>query len=345
MHTRRQTRRGLSGLDLAFTLCGIALLIATLIVTVAFTIPITCESLASSSWPSTTGKIVERRIKTSTSSQGGKGSSTQIIIKYLYTVDGVELLGDRSAIGWGSFWKINSSNPSHQLGSTTDVHYNPEAPWKSTLRTGLEFNLAFFFSLVMVVLGLLFTFLPIHAARKKKERLAKTGDASEPGRKLMGVMLMAFGGIGVTFGLMLALVMTIVLKDDVGQANQARTWIPVEGKVITSGFVQMEEQGENIWSGRIEYQYELNDRIYTSSRYALGVGRDLKPNGKAVYGYRPGDLATVHVNPMTPEDVVFTLTPFEESWGMFSIFMLVPACMLCCGLLFALTGLFTFLRG
>ena len=160
----------------------------------------------------------------------------------------------------------------------------------------------------------------------------------------MGVMLMAFGGIGVAFALMLGLVTTIALKDDVSQANQTRTWTPVEGEVITSDFVQMEERGEKIWAGRIEYQYELNDRIYTSSRYALGVGRDLKPDGEAVYGYRPGDLATVHVNPMDPEDAVFTLTPFEESWGMFSIFMLVPACMLCCGLLFALTGLFTFLR-
>ena len=343
MRIRKHTQRGLTGLDLVFTLCGIALLVGAVIVMVSFTIPITQESLASSSWPTASGKIVESRVESK--SRPGKKSTTKSIIKYLYMVDGVELLGERVKAdeSFENDFNIKSRYPRER---SVQVHYNPERPWKSVLEPGFEFGLSFFFPLVMLVLGALFAFLPSYSERRKKKRLAEGAEIPKQAGKVMGGFLIAFGVISVVFALVMGVVASVALGGDAKKASDTTTWTAVEGNVLESGFVETQERGEKekTWEGHIEYRYEQDGEAYTSSRYALGVGRDPKPEGEAVYGNRPGDTVTVYVDPANPASAVFATTPLKKSWGAYSIFMLIPTCMVSCGLVFAAVGLVTVLR-
>jgi hypothetical protein len=160
----------------------------------------------------------------------------------------------------------------------------------------------------------------------------------------MGGFLIAFGVISVVFALVMGVVATIAFGGDAKKASDTTTWTAVEGSVLESGFVEAQEHGLKTWTGHIEYRYEQDGEAHTSSRYALGVGRDPRPDGEAVYGNRPGDSVTVYVDPANPASAVFTTTPLKKSWGTYSIFMLVPACMVSCGLVFAAVGLVTVLR-
>lgn len=341
MYSIHGSRRGLSGLDLIFTLCGIALLVGAVLLVVKFTIPIMQESFASSSWPTTNGKIVESRIKLKQSP--GKKSSTQSIIKYLYTANGVELLGERVKVD-ESFEKDTAIKSRYPTGKSVQVYYDSKAPWRSVLEPGFEFGLSIFFPLVMIILGVLFSLLPSFIARKKKKALAEGAELPKSRGKVMGGFLIAFGVVSVVFAVVIGLIVMVALGGNSKKTMDVSSWLPVSGSVVESGFVETDEKKTKTWAGQIEYRYVQDGVEYTSSQYGFGLGGELRPDGEAVYQNRPDNSVTIYVDPKNPANAVFTTSPKQEAWGAYSIFMLVPTCMVICGLVFVGVGLVTVLR-
>jgi len=104
------------------------------------------NAYASSSWPTTTGKIVESRVDHRRSSSGSRSSSSTTYhaeIGYTYTVDGNTYDGDRV-----SFGEYGSSNSSHArsvvrrypVGQSVEVCYDPADPTSACLEAGVSWS-------------------------------------------------------------------------------------------------------------------------------------------------------------------------------------------------------------
>lgn len=90
----------------------------------------------SASWPVVQGRILENRMKCSTTD--GKTHCNRIL-RYEYRLDGILYHNDRVRwLGWDDEVK----------GSEVEVHYNPENPQQSVLQTGIIFS-----AVLQLVLG------------------------------------------------------------------------------------------------------------------------------------------------------------------------------------------------
>jgi hypothetical protein len=93
-------------------------------------------AVRSKEWPTTGGKVTHTHILTS----GGPASSLPTI-RYSYVVSGRAYAGERVFFGdtqrWMSRARAVEYLRNYEVGSKVSVHYNPERPSQSTLRTGL----------------------------------------------------------------------------------------------------------------------------------------------------------------------------------------------------------------
>ncbi len=120
----------------------------------------------SSHWPTTQGKIVVSKIKTSQSS--GKHSSTTYSagIEYTFQVDKKTYTGD--SVAYGDYGSSNRSHASgivaqYPVGKQVTVHYMPGKPDECVLEPGVKFQawiLPIFGSVFALFGGLMAIFLP-----------------------------------------------------------------------------------------------------------------------------------------------------------------------------------------
>ncbi|WP_319522566.1 DUF3137 domain-containing protein [uncultured Desulfosarcina sp.] len=120
-------------------------------------------SLASKSWPSVTGNIVQSEIEKQTSTSG-EGANKKTTVKeypkiaYQYNIDGKTYKSGKISFGsTGNAKKVVSRYPQ---GKTVPVYYNPDKPGQAVLVPGNpEFNyVPYFFAVFFILFGLaLFT--------------------------------------------------------------------------------------------------------------------------------------------------------------------------------------------
>lgn len=108
----------------------------------------------SSSWPSTSGVVIQSDVETS---RGNKGTTYQAEIMYDYEVDGSTYSSNR--VGYGDYGSSNPS-PARQMvnrypkGKSVTVYYQEEDPEQSCLEPGIHgrtyflpsFGAVFFFA-------------------------------------------------------------------------------------------------------------------------------------------------------------------------------------------------------
>ena len=322
-----------------FSVIGLAVVVGAIIVIVKFTIPFAAESFASNSWSTTTGTVVRNVLRSKVS--GGE-RSTSLSIGYLYTVDGVELLGTRVKID-ESFEKDTKIASRYPTGKSVLVHFDPDRPWRSVLEPGPVFGLTIFFPLIMLVLGGLFAGLPLLAARTHPPLQSEGSTDASKGRRLTGVLFMGVGVIVVVFGVVMGFLVMAVLGNGGAAKKNIAAWSVVPATVTESGFEEIPGKKASTWQGRIAYEYEVDGEPYASRDYAWKGGGDMHPSAEVVYENRPGDAVMVHVNPQDHTQSYFTATPVETEMTQ-DIFMLMPTCMLASGLAFACVGLVLILR-
>ena len=97
------------------------------------------KSKASQSWPSTTGQILERKVKVDTSTDEDGITSTSYLpqVTYSYTVNGTVYESHR--VAFGSTPSYNANKKAEEFltpylqGASVKVFYNPEKPGESVL--------------------------------------------------------------------------------------------------------------------------------------------------------------------------------------------------------------------
>lgn len=107
-------------------------------------------------WPSTGGTVISGEVAIVHSTKGA--SKLKPVIRYSYTVDGVEYESDRysSTVARGSsFWDKEVINK-YPAGSAITVYYNPENPAKSVLDRGFQKDDVWMTFLPLAIFALLF---------------------------------------------------------------------------------------------------------------------------------------------------------------------------------------------
>jgi hypothetical protein len=104
------------------------------------------------------------------------------------------------------------------------------------------------------------------------------------------------------------------------QAIEARSWVPVPCKIVSSGMSTSHARG-TYYHVQVVYTYSYNGRFYQSNRYRFKQLNS--PGGRAekeqvVQRLSPGSSANCFVNPADPSQAVMDR---DFNWDMFAEFI------------------------
>lgn len=123
-------------------------------------------------------------------------------------------------------------------------------------------------------------------------------------RRVLGIGLLivvvAFAGAVL---LLVFVVRRFALQAVQEKIREAQAWPSTEGLVRASEV--RDEGGENGWRAHVPYRYEVDGRVYESSRIAVAVeyGREGLPAHQELAARFPvGAQVTVYYNPQNPAD-------------------------------------------
>lgn len=315
-------RRGVVVLDCLFLIIGVCLLIATVGIAGWITWPTIDEGRSSNTWSAVPGRIVHSRVDVSYNSDNER--QERAFVQYLYSVDGVELAGDRVAVGGGSFENAFDLKGRYPVGKKIDVFVNGEEPWETVLEPGVQFSVAMFVPLLLLFLGLLFTFLPLRSLRRGRGGSADVQRTMSP---LFGGCLMAFGAVMLLLGSGVGYFVVTSVGATALEEVEGEAWATYEGTVRTSAFADREGAHGSEWSGRIEFEYEVQGETKQSTAYRFEVMGTVGPDAKAVFTYRPGETVDVFINERDPAKAYLEVASLEETLAAAALLLALPGAM------------------
>lgn len=157
------------------------------------------EARESSSWPSVEGKVLSKKVDSSTSrnSDGKSETSYYPKMQYSFVVDGKTYQGSRIKVGNQSYGRYSSAQAAiadYSVKKPCMVYFNPKDPNKSVLLNGVHLFHVLFLMMGLAFIGIgtgLAFFVPyaIRQEKAKKKRLAayqKEREERERQKELMG---------------------------------------------------------------------------------------------------------------------------------------------------------------
>jgi hypothetical protein len=91
----------------------------------------------SKDWPTTTGTISESRTATNYLDLVTRGTSRQLVVRYIYEVNGTHYTGETEFHGYKNLEAAEAAKTAYSYsGGGLMVHYNPAFNWVSTLSPG-----------------------------------------------------------------------------------------------------------------------------------------------------------------------------------------------------------------
>jgi hypothetical protein len=309
--------RGIVLFDVLFLLCGIGLLLGAIGVVVWVTLPSMEEAQASKQWNAVPGRIVHSRVEVSYDSDHERQETA--FVQYLYTVDGIDLIGDRVAIGM-NFDDANDVTRRYPVDREVEVFVDSVKPWATTLEPGVRFSVLMFFPLVMFLLGIPFTLLPLHSLRKAR------GGSADVQRNIpprFGGCLMAIGGVVSVFGIGIGVFLYSMFGAAAIKHAQGEGWTTTPGTVTESRFEKSEAEPHD-WVGHIEFEYHVAGKVHRAATFRYDVLAVALPGAEAVYLNRPGDEVDVFLSETEPDSAFLEIASPAETASYAALFFLVP---------------------
>lgn len=121
------------------------------------------KASASKRWPSTNGKVIDAKVRVSTSTDNEGSTSTSYVphIEYEYRVNNAPYTSTRRTIGsgqtgYGSRNRANAIVEQYPVGKSVPVYYDPQNPKYGVLQTGFAASV-----FIWLLLGIGFLCLPL----------------------------------------------------------------------------------------------------------------------------------------------------------------------------------------
>lgn len=228
-------------------------------------------------------------------------------VTYNYQFDAQTYQGDIYRLGYQGSPNISDGYrlaSRYPVGAETSCRVNPRQPERATLRrASLSSGLYLIPSLLVTILGAA-AYRANHKRRRSATPEARTSRPF-PMRAMLAFLFAGFLPLGMLF----------FVKSFVHPSLQvlaARSWQPVPCEVVSSNVrTHFERRSDSSSDGRtysinVLYDYEIEGQIYQGNRYHFIGDRSSNRATKAeiVAGLPAGSVATCHVNPEDPFDVV-----------------------------------------
>lgn len=324
--------------DLLFLLCGIGLLLGAIGIVVWVTLPSMEEAQASKQWNAVPGRIVHSRVKVSYDSDHERQETA--FVQYLYTVDGIDLIGDRVAIGT-NFDDAKDVTRRYPVDREVEVFVDSAKPWATTLEPGVRFSGSMFFPLVMFLLGVPFTLLSLLSLRKAR---GGSGDVQRNIPPRFGGCLMAIGGVVFVFGIGFGIFFYSMFGAAALKHAQGEDWTTTPGTVIESRFEQSEADPHD-WVGHIEFEYQSLGEPRRAATFRYEVFGPALPGAEAVYLNRPGDEVDVFLSETEPDSAFLEIASPAETASYAALFLVVPVGMSLFAMMLLIQGFIILRRG
>jgi len=159
------------------------------------------------------------------------------------------------------------------------------------------------FTVVLLVelLGVALFSLIIHRLRRPPQPVRETAWTPRQQKWFVGIFCGLFVILGTGVGYL-----TVI--HPVWQMYRAQEWLSVPCRILSSRVETVPATGHGTTTYRIDihYQYDFQEKNYTSDRYDFSIGSDssYQAKQKAVRRYRVGSKQSCYVNPRCPEEAV-----------------------------------------
>jgi hypothetical protein len=330
----------LGPIDRSFLWVGRALLIVTVVVAAAFTVPSVGEVYATADYVRAPGRIVHSELERRIVQDEGR-SRTEFVasIRYLYTptAGGAEraLLGDRVEV---LHVRTGASESElvrrYRAGAEVDVWHDPDEPWRAVLETGGSVWFAFFPPAVTLFLGVLFTVLSSRALRRASTGSGASAVLLDPAqrRTLGGCLTLVAAAFAVVAVLMLVGLL-LWGTEPVTAELDASGFEPCEALIEESTFRAVDGRPDQVLPS-VSFRYRADGDVRSSGLLTL---RSIEPGNAAewaetVWRAVPGTAATVYVDPEDAARAVLVPGSVVRAAGFSALGLLVPGAVLAFGL-------------
>jgi hypothetical protein len=253
-------------------------------------------------WPSVEGVITKSRTRVQEESHSQEPDTVKNVaaVQYEYQVGGVAYHGKQIRAG-DRFGTVPGPEILDRFpkGAKVPVYYNPAGPGESVLVTQLPYSVAgawtFAAAVFMAGVGASLLFANLDTEMEWLRSIFPKG--AEP----QGVIFFGLCSLWTVF----------LIFDNWRQANRAKGWPTVEGRVVASKADSYRTRGGSgtqgplvtMYEPRVEYSYVVEGREYHSTQVSFGARVSTQAREAAAERaarYPAGAKVAVHYNPEHP---------------------------------------------